>query len=60
MESMKILVRQVSNGDREAYATLFHEFYTPLLLYSIKFTRNRDASEDIVQDFFCRYSRTSI
>ena len=54
MESMKILVRQVSNGDREAYATLFHEFYTPLLLYSIKFTKNRDASEDIVQDFFCR------
>ena len=54
MESMEILVKQVSNGDRKAYAALFHEFYTPLLLYSIKFTKNRDASEDIVQDFFCR------
>ncbi len=54
MESMEILVKQVSSGDRKAYAALFHEFYTPLLLYSIKFTRNRDASEDIVQDFFCR------
>ncbi|MFR1242639.1 MAG: sigma factor, partial [Butyricimonas faecihominis] len=51
---MEILVKQVSSGDRKAYAALFHEFYTPLLLYSIKFTRNRDASEDIVQDFFCR------
>lgn len=54
MESMEILVKRVSKGDRKAYATLFHEFYTPLLLYSIKFTKNRDASEDIVQDFFCR------
>ena len=54
IESMEILVRQMSNGDRKAYAALFHEFYTPLLLYSIKFTKNRDASEDIVQDFFCR------
>lgn len=54
MKAMEILVKQVSNGDRKAYAALFHEFYTPLLLYSIKFTKNRDASEDIVQDFFCR------
>lgn len=54
MKSMKILVKQVSNGDRKAYATLFHEFYTPLLFYSIKFTKNREASEDIIQDFFCR------
>ena len=50
MKSMKILVKQVSNGDRKAYATLFHEFYTPLLFYSIKFTKNREASEDIIQD----------
>ena len=54
MKSMKILVKQVSNGDRKAYATLIHEFYTPLLFYSIKFTKNREASEDIIQDFFCR------
>ena len=52
MESMGILVKRVSKGDRKAYAALFHEFYTPLLLYSIKFTKNREVSEDIVQDFF--------
>ena len=54
MESMGILVKRVSKGDRKAYAALFHEFYTPLLLYSKKFTKNREVSEDIVQDFFCR------
>ena len=51
---MGILVKRVSKGDRKAYAALFHEFYTPLLLYSKKFTKNREVSEDIVQDFFCR------
>ena len=54
MEPMEIVVKKVSSGDRKAYAALFHEFYTPLLLYSIKFTKNREASEDIIQDFFCR------
>ena len=27
MESMEILVKQVSSGDRKAYAALFREFY---------------------------------
>lgn len=53
IESMEILVRQLSKGDKKAYAMVFHEFYTPLLLYSIKYTKNQEASEDVVQEFFC-------
>lgn len=59
MESMGILVKRVSKGDRKAYAALFHEFYTPLLLYSKKFTKNREVSEDIVQDFFVVCGKTA-
>lgn len=52
MKSMKILVKQVSNGDRKAYATLFHEFYTPLLFYSIKFTKNGRPQKILFRIFF--------
>ena len=53
-ESLEILVTRLADGDKNAYSRIFYEFYTPLLLYSSKYTGNREASEDIVQDFFCR------
>lgn len=52
-EPLEVLVRQLKQGDRRAYAEIFRGFYAPLLTYSFRLTGCREASEDIVQSFFC-------
>ena len=47
------LIQSLAIGDREAYATVFREFYGPLVFYAHKFIGDKDAAEDIVQGFFC-------
>lgn len=52
-EIRDIVVTSLINGDKRAYASLFNEFYAPLVLYARRFVVNQDAAEDIVQEFFC-------
>lgn len=47
-------VTSLVGGDKQAYASLFYEFYAPLVLYARKYVTDPDAAEDIVQEFFCR------
>lgn len=48
------LIQLLAEGDKHAYAFVFHEFYKPLVVYASRFVGNQDAAEDIVQGFFCR------
>lgn len=47
------LIQSLAVGDKQAYETVFREFYGPLVLYAWKFVGDKDAAEDIVQSFFC-------
>lgn len=47
-------IQLLAKGDKQAYATVFREFYRPLVMYACRFVVDRDAAEDIVQSFFCR------
>lgn len=52
-ETINILIKLMSSGDKKAYTTIFEEFYGPLVLYAKKFVQDQDEAEDIVQEFFC-------
>lgn len=53
LEAWDILIASLVKGDKQAYSSVFREFYAPLVFYSQKYVSNRDAAEDIVQEFFC-------
>lgn len=46
------LLRRLNNGDEGAIKDIFDIFYEPLCAYSLQFTEQEMASEDIVQDLF--------
>ena len=51
-----ILIQQKTrNSDVAAFETLFRKYYADLVNYSCKFTRDMDAAEEIVQEFFYNY-----
>ena len=47
------LTKSIKNGHESAYDSLFREFYTPLVLFSVSLTNDKDISENIVQSIFC-------
>ncbi len=49
------LILQIKNGDPEAFKQLFYMYSSRLCYWSYKITANKEASEDIVQDFFILY-----
>lgn len=52
--SIDRVAESIRKGDRDAYTFLFRELYAPLVSYSVGFTGEREASEDIVQQFFLK------
>ena len=48
------VIARLKRGDEETYTRLFRDFYAPLASYSVNFTGDSQASEDIVQNFFCK------
>ncbi len=48
---------QVSNGDVAKMALLFERHHRPLFRYFVSMNRNRELSEDLVQDVFFRMLR---
>lgn len=47
------IVGNIINGEKWAYDILFKEYYTPLVLFSMRFVNYKEVAEDIVQDFLC-------
>lgn len=53
VETWGTILKSLSNGDKQAYASVFHEYYAPLVLYARRFVGDADVAEDVVQEFFC-------
>jgi len=51
-EQIKIWAEKIVQSDKEAYNTLFREFFSPLVYFATKYTQNHAVSHDIVQDIF--------
>src|SRR5580658_7601403 len=51
------IMAQVSNGEVAKMAMLFERHHRPLFRYFVSMNRNRELSEDLVQDVFFRMLR---
>jgi RNA polymerase sigma-70 factor (ECF subfamily) len=54
-------MKMVQAGDTSQLALLFEQYHLPLFRYLLQMTRNRELSEDLVQEVFMRvlkYART--
>jgi len=49
-----ILLRKLKNDDQSAFTIIFTKYYPDLVRFSYGFTRNSDASEEIVQEVFLK------
>lgn len=47
-----ILLEKLKNNDKSAFTIIFTNYYKDLVRFSIRFTKNYDASEEIVQTMF--------
>ena len=47
-------INLIRKGDQKAFELLFNEFYARLCGYSVLITHDKDASMEIVQDFFVK------
>lgn len=50
----RLLLKQMAEGDEQAFAVLFYRYLPILQPFAIKFTKSADAAEEIVQDTFLR------
>jgi RNA polymerase sigma-70 factor (ECF subfamily) len=44
----------ISQGDEAAFASIFKEYYKPLVLFANAIVKDSAAAEDLVQAFFCK------
>jgi len=51
-KEIEILALEISRSNRSAFDRLFRCFYTPLVQFAFRFTRDKDAACDIVQEAF--------
>lgn len=57
MSDNKELYRQLQGviaGNQQDFANVFKCYYTVLVRYAYSFIKNKEAAEDIVQEFFCK------
>jgi len=50
----KILIEKLNQSDQSAFGTIFTKYYKDLVRFSMRFTRNPDAAEELVQDVFVK------
>ena len=43
-------IKQINRRETEAFKILFLNFYTPLVVYAIRYVEQQDTAEDIVQE----------
>jgi len=46
---------KIKSNDVEAFEKIFREYYSPLVLFTIKIVNDKDVAEEIVQEFFYHY-----
>ncbi|MCK9206965.1 MAG: RNA polymerase sigma-70 factor [Salinivirgaceae bacterium] len=47
-----ILIEGLQEGNKKIFDYLFHCYYSGLVVYAIKYVTEKEAAEDLVQDFF--------
>jgi RNA polymerase sigma-70 factor (family 1) len=50
----RLLLKQIAEGDEQAFAVLFYRYLPVLQPFALKFTKSADAAEEIIQDTFLR------
>ncbi len=50
----KILVEKLKKSDKSAFSVIFTNYYSDFVRFSFRFTKNPDASEELVQDVFVK------
>lgn len=50
----RLLLRQIADGDEQAFAVLFYRYLPVLQPFALKFTKSANAAEEIIQDTFLR------
>ena len=53
-EELNDLIKRCVKGNRRAQESLYQAFYGKMMGVSLRYTRNRDQAEDIVQDAFLK------
>ena len=51
----RILLEKLKNDDQAAFTIIFTKYYQDLVRFSFSFTRDSDASEEIVQEVFLKF-----
>ncbi len=49
-----ILLEGLKSGNQKIFDYLFHYYYSGLTAFAIKYIHNKEAAEDLVQEFFCK------
>ena len=57
-KELRALLTNIAAGDRDAFEALYHEISVPVFTVLLRITRNRDLSEDLLQEFFLKVFRT--
>jgi RNA polymerase sigma-70 factor, ECF subfamily len=47
--------QKIREGDINAFESLFRQYYAPLCNFAVKYVKDNDAAEEVVQDFFYQY-----
>ncbi|MFH2096463.1 MAG: RNA polymerase sigma-70 factor [Bacteroidota bacterium] len=50
----EMLVRRIAEGETAAFDALFDRYYRPACIFALRYVRNMDNAEDIVQDVFVK------
>lgn len=50
----RLLLKQIAEGDEQAFAVLFYRYLPILQPFAVKFTKSAAAAEEIIQDTFLR------
>lgn len=53
-ESEKILIGKLKQGDRQAFEAVFRKYYPSLCNFANRYLSDKAASEEVVQDLFCK------
>jgi RNA polymerase sigma-70 factor (ECF subfamily) len=53
--SISLLIIQAKNGDKQAFSSLYNEFYTPLYRFVMSRTRDQEKAKDISQEVFLKW-----
>jgi RNA polymerase sigma-70 factor (ECF subfamily) len=49
------ILSRIKQGDKSAFSFIFNLYYADLVNFAFNFTKDRDTSEEIVQDIFVRF-----